>query len=81
MWIITLLGGLWGWIICAFIWKLPGQEQNQWFQFQLKQSLLAGVISLFTVGLGQLIYGLLGFLAIGKGEDFEGPVIAGMARK
>jgi hypothetical protein len=42
---------------------------------------LAGVISLFTVGLGQLIYGLLGFLAIGKGEDFEGPVIAGMARK
>jgi hypothetical protein len=85
MWIITLLGGLWGWIICAFIWKLPGQEQNQWFQFQLKQNLWVGVISLLTCWLGlgflvQFIYGLLGFLAIGKGEDFEAPVIAGFSR-
>jgi hypothetical protein len=85
MWILTLLGGLWGWVICNFIWKLPGQEQNQWYQFQLKQGLYAGAISWagYIIGIGPLIhfvYGLLGFLAINKGEDFEAPVIGGMAK-
>jgi hypothetical protein len=86
MWIITLLGGLWGWIICAFVWKLPGQEQNQWFQFQLKQNLYLGVIMLVLswTGIGWfagMVIALLGFMAINKGEDFEAPVIGGMARK
>lgn len=86
MWLLTLVLGIWGWIICAFVWKLPNQEQNQWFQFQLKQAMYAGVFGLvgWIVGLGAVItfvYGLLGFLAIGKGEDYEAPAIAGMARK
>ena len=85
MWIITLLGGLWGYIICAFVWKLPNQEQNQWYQFQLKQSLYIGILSwvLYVIGFGPLVhflFGLLGFLAINKGEDFEAPIIGGMAR-
>ena len=85
MWIITLLGGIWGWIICNFIWKLPNQEQNQWYQYQLKQSLYVGAISFvgLIIGIGPLIsfvYGLLGFLAINKGEDFESPVIGGMCK-
>ena len=85
MWIITLLGGLWGWIICAFVWKLDGQEQNQWFQFQLKQNLYVGLIwwLLCWSGIGWLIaaiFSLMGFLAINKGEDFEAPIIGGMAR-
>lgn len=85
MWIITLLAGLWGWIICAFIWKLPNQEQNQWFQFQLKQNLYIGIIMLVLswTGIGWMagmLIALLGFLAINKGEDFEAPVIGGMCR-
>ena len=86
MWIIVLLANIWGWIICAFIWKLPGQEQNQWFQFQLKQAMWAGIISVVTWWIGgiggivQFIYGLLGFLAINKGEDYEAPAIANMSR-
>jgi len=86
LWIITLLGGIWGWISCACVWKLPGQEQNQWFQFQLKQSMWVGIAAfvLWMVGLGglvQLVYGVLGFMAINKGEDFEAPVFANMSRK
>ena len=87
LWIITLLGGLWGWIICNFIWKIEGQENNQWFQFQLKQSLFAGAIGwvgMACLGFGwfiSAIYGLLGFLAINKDEDFDAPIIGGMARK
>lgn len=86
MWILVALTGIGGWIVCAFLWKLPNQEQNQWFQFQLKQALWAGIASfvawiVFLGGLVQLIYGALGFMAINKGEDFEAPGIAGMARK
>ena len=81
LWILTLLGAFWGWIICNFIWKIEGQEQNQWYQFQLKQSLYAGLLGVVTFGLGSFILGLLGFLAINKGEDYEAPVIGGMARK
>lgn len=85
MWLLVLFGSLWGWVICAFIWKLPGQEQNQWFQFQLKQAMIAGVASFLLWGIGiggivQFIYGLLGYLAINKGEDYEAPAIANMSR-
>ncbi len=86
MWILFIFLGLWSWVLCAFLWKVDGQEQNQWFQFQLKQNLYASILSViaWAFGLGglvQLVYGFLGFSAIGKGEDFEGPVIGGMARK
>lgn len=40
MWILTLLGGLWGWIICNFIWKVEGQDTNEWYQVQLKQAMI-----------------------------------------
>lgn len=86
LWIITLFLGLWGWIICNYIWKIEGQENNAWFQFQLKQSLYAGIagwVAYACMGLGYCVhalYGVLGFLAINKGEDFEAPVIGKMAR-
>lgn len=87
LWIITLLGGLWGWIICNFIWKEEGQDDNEWFQFQLRQAMIVGVaawVLYIVLGLGALVhfvFGLLGFLAINKGEDYEAPVLGGMARK
>lgn len=85
MWIGSIFLGIWMWVICAFVWKLDGQDQNQWFQYQLKQNLLAGVFSfiLWIFGLGwitQFLYGLMGFMAINKGEDFEGIIIGGMAK-
>jgi hypothetical protein len=86
MWILTIFFGIGAWILCAFIWKVEGQEQNPWFQNQLKQNMWAGIFAfiawIFTLGgIVQLVYGVLGFLAIGKGQDFQGPVIAGLANK
>ena len=85
MWILTIFLGIWTWVIVAFVWKLDGQEQNQWFQFQLKQNMWVGLASvvLWVIGMGglvQLIWGVLGFLAINKGEDFEAPIFAGMSK-
>ncbi|MBN1334332.1 MAG: hypothetical protein JXB39_00065 [Deltaproteobacteria bacterium] len=87
LWIITALGGLWGWIICAFIWKEEGQDQDAWFQQQLGQSFYVGCVSWIGsvfCGLGWFvgaILGLLGFLAIGRGEDYLAPVIGDLAAK
>lgn len=87
MWLLTIFFGIGAWILCAFLWKAEGQEQNPWFQNQLKQNMWAGIFSfigLFFAGLGyliQFVYGILGFLAIGKGQDFQGPVISGLANK
>ena len=86
MWILFIFLGIWSWVLVAFLWKLEGQEQNQWFQFQLKQNLFAGIAAfiLWMFGLGgivQLIYGILGYLAINTGEDFEAPGLANFARK
>lgn len=86
IWIITAVTGLWGWVLGAYLWKVEGQEQNPWYQFQLKQNLYVGIIwwVLSWTGIGALvgfIFGLMGFLAIGKGNDFEAPIIGGMARK
>jgi hypothetical protein len=87
LWIITALGGLWGWVICTFVWKEQGQDENEWFQQQLLQNFYVGVISwvgYFVCGLGWLIgaiLGLLGFLAIGKGEDYRAMMIGDWALK
>ncbi len=87
LWIITLIGGLWGWIICSYIWKIDGQDSNEWYQFQLKQALYVGLASWVgyaIAGLGFLIhviFGLLGVMAIGAGKDYEAPVLGGMAKK
>jgi hypothetical protein len=81
LWIITALGGLWGWVICTFVWKEEGQEQDEWFQQQLLQNFYTGLVSwvgYFVCGLGWLfgaIVGLLGFLAVGKGEDYRAMLI------
>ncbi len=83
LWILTVLGGPWGWVVCKFVWKLPGQEDDAWFQRQLKQSLFVGVIGFVgyaLCGLGWFIHvglGALGFMAINKGEDYSAPMIAG----
>jgi hypothetical protein len=87
LWIITLIAGFWGWIICNFVWKVEGQDQNDWYQHQLKQALFAGLagwIGMIFFGLGwfiSAIYGLLGFLAINKGEDYNAPLIGDLAKK
>jgi len=87
MWIITMVAGFWGWIICSYVWKIDGQENNEWYQFQLKQALYVGLASWVgyaIMGLGffiHVIFGLLGMLAIGGGKDYEAPVLGGMARK
>ena len=52
----------------------------------LHSELWAGIFAfiawIFTLGgIVQLVYGVLGFLAIGKNQDFQGPVISGLASK
>ena len=87
LWLLTALGSLWGWIICNFIWKEEGQDENEWFQAQLKQSLFVGLASAVGYafcGLGFFVHaglGVLGFLTIGKGEDYEAPVLGAIANK
>ncbi len=85
MWILTIFAGVGSWILINFIWKVPGQEQNQWFQFHLKQNLFVGLIVTFLgwTGIGWLFAAYVGFMAfsaIGKGEDYEAPVVGGMSR-
>jgi hypothetical protein len=86
MWIISGLGGLWGWIFGSFIGKVEGQDENAWFQWQLKQNLFSGCITMFlfwACGLGYiagLYFGVMGFLTIGKGEDYSAPMIGEKAR-
>ena len=86
MWIISGLAGLWGWIFGAFIGKVEGQDENVWFQWQLKQNLFSGCITMFgsvLCGLGYiagLYFGVMGFLTIGKGEDYSAPMIGEKAR-
>lgn len=87
LWIFTLVGGLWGWIICNFVWKVEGQDQNEWYQRQLKQAMVIGgigwVLSMF-MGIGwfvSAVLSFLGFQAIGKGEDFIAPVVGEMILK
>jgi hypothetical protein len=86
MWLLTIFCGIGAWAICNFLWKIEGQENNQWFQYQLKQNLYVGIacfVGWWLCGLGgliQLVYGVMGFLALNKGEDFESPVIGGMCK-
>lgn len=86
MWIITAIFGLWGWVFGAFIGKVEGQDENPWFQYHLKQSMLTGLISWIgssLCGIGYILglyIGVMGFLAIGKGEDYEGMIVGGMAK-
>jgi len=87
LWLITAAGGLWGWAICKFAWKVEGQDHNAWYQGQLKQALFigaAGWVGYPVCGLGWLVHaglGVLGFMAINKGQDYQAPVIGGIAAK
>jgi hypothetical protein len=84
LWGLTALGGAWGWIICNFVWKVPGQEDDPWFSAQLKQAMVVGGIAWVGYpfcGLGWLLQvglGVLGFLTIGKGLDYRAPVLGGL---
>ena len=81
MWLLTALLGLTSWILFMFLVKVDGQENNQWFQYQAKQNLYAGLIwwlGSWLCGIGTLIgfvFGIMGFLAIGKSQDFECPLV------
>ena len=83
LWILTALWGAFGWAVCNFVWKVPGQEDNAWFQRQLKQAMFVGIIGWVgyaICGLGSLVHlglGVLGFLAINKGQDYSAPIVAG----
>ena len=85
MWIITIFG-LWGWVFGAFIGKVQGQDENPWFQWQLKQCLLAGLaawVGWIACGLGPLLclyLAVMGFLTIGKGEDYSGMLVGNWAK-
>ncbi|MFH1467681.1 MAG: hypothetical protein ABIO70_25065 [Pseudomonadota bacterium] len=86
MWIISAIFGLWGWVFGAFIGKVEGQDENEWFQWQLKQNLFSGLISWVgsgACGIGYVVglyLGVMGFLAIGKGEDYCAAMIGNAAR-
>ena len=81
VWIITAIFGLFGWVFGNFIGKVEGQDENPWFQWQLKQAMVTGCVSWFlswACGIGYIVaiaFGVMGFLAIGKGEDFSAPMI------
>jgi len=87
LWLITCLGALWGWVICNYVWKIEGQENNAWYQDQLKQALYVGLVGWLGAalcGIGycvSFVVGLMGFLAMGKNQDFLAPMVGGMARK
>ncbi len=87
LWILVALWGAFGWIVCAFVWKVPGQEDDPWFRRQLEQAKFVGIVGWLgyvLCGLGSLVHlalGGLGFLAIHKGEDYSAPVVAGMVDK
>jgi hypothetical protein len=87
LWIVTGLGGLCGWIVFSFFWKLEGQERDRWFGTQLLQALAVGAIGwlgypLFGLGfLVHLVFGLLGAVAIAKSHDFVLPLVGGWIRR
>jgi hypothetical protein len=87
LWGVTALWGVTGWVLCKFLWKLPGQEDSAWFQRQLKQAMFVGIagwVGYMLCGVGWLLHlglGAMGFLAINKGEDYSAPLFAGMVDK
>jgi hypothetical protein len=88
LWGINAVSGLWGWIICSFVWKLPGQEDDPWFQHQLEQAKFAGLagwvgylICFFPGVLINAFMGGMGFVTINKGQDYRAAMIADMVDK
>lgn len=81
LWITTGLGGLCGFIIFKFFWKLEGQDKSRWFQRQLIQSLIIGGLGWLCyplLGLGfivHLVFGLIAFTSLNKGRDYEVPLV------
>lgn len=87
LWLVTSLGGLCGWLVFAFFWKLPGQDQDRWFGTQLLQALVVGAIGWLgypLLGLGFAVHvavGLIAFAAITKSHDFVLPLVGGLIRR
>ncbi len=86
LWLVTGMAGLSGWIVFRFLWKLDGQEKNQWFRVQLKQALVVGCLGwtcYLLLGLGVVVHlmiSMLGLLKLAKGLDFELPLLSRLLR-
>jgi hypothetical protein len=76
MWIVTALLSFWGPILFGYVIKKEGQGENAWYQSQVKLAWIAVIIGFFTCGLGNLVFGIMGFLAINNGKDPQLPLIA-----
>jgi hypothetical protein len=80
LWLITAVGGAWGWAICNFVWKVPGQDENPWYQAQLRQALAVGLVGwvgyplCFLGWFAHVGLGVYGFKTIGAGQDYVAPV-------
>ena len=81
VWIVTCVGGLVGFFIFKFAFKIDGQEKSRWFKRQLIQSAIVGGLGWLCyplLGLGYLVHfvlGLLAYTALSKGRDYELPLI------
>jgi hypothetical protein len=81
LWIATGLGGLCGFIVFKFFWKLDGQDESRWFRRQLVQSAIVGGLGWLCyplIGLGfivHLAFGLIAFTALNRGRDYELPLV------
>lgn len=84
--VLALIAYLLGWLGIIFAFLDQG-KQDPWLRFHAWQAFLLGlvaiVVSMFTFGIGwiivfifQIVYALKAY----KGEYFEVPLIAGMAK-
>jgi hypothetical protein len=82
VWLFTAFFSIFGWIFGKYLLKIEEQDDSAWFQWQLRQAQVAGLVGAllwWVCGLGALacfVVGIMGFLAIRKGQDYAAPVIA-----
>lgn len=68
---MLLLSGIisiWGPVLFGYVIKKEGQEDNAWYQAQVKSAWIIAIVALFCFPLS-LFMGWKGFSAIGAGQD------------